>query len=130
MLDIINERDIVINRGNVLPLTVTALNKDKSEYEFKIGDVIRFKIMKAKDVNNIMFQKDFEVSEQSFETEIIITANEMKIGEVSSKPIDYWYEIELNPDTDDTQTIIGYEKEKGPAILTLLPEGGDSVDRS
>jgi hypothetical protein len=129
MLDVINERDIEVTRGNIMPLTVTALNKDKSEYEFKNGDVIRFKIMKAKDVNNIMFQKDFEVSEQSFETEIIITANEMKIGEVSSKPIDYWYEIELNPDTDNTQTIVGYEKEKGPAILTLLPEGGDSVDK-
>lgn len=128
MLNIENERNIEITRGNILPLTITALNKDGTEYEFKIGDVIRFKIMKVKNVNEIYLEKDFIVTEESTEQEITITANEMKIGELENKPIDYWYEIELNPDTDGTQTIIGYTKEEGPAILTITPEGGDKVD--
>ena len=122
-------RDIEINRGSLLSLTIGALNQDKTEYEFKVDDVLRFKIMEAKNVKNVYLQKDFKVTKQSTEQEIILTASEMKIGEIESKPIKYWYEIELNPDTDYTQTIIGYTKDDGPAILTLLPEGGDKVDK-
>ena len=122
---IVDGKHIQITRGNILPLLVSALNKDGSEYEFKPDDVIRFKIMQAKNVNNVLLEKDFTVTETSKEIEITITANEMKIGDLSSKSIDYWYEIELNPDTDDTQTIVGYTKKEGAAILTITPEGGD-----
>lgn len=125
MYEIIEKRNIDITRGNVLPLGIEALNKDNTKYIFKIGDILRFKIMQAKNVKNIYFEKDFKVIEESTVMDITITAEEMKIGELSNKPIIYWYEIELNPDTDSTQTIIGYTKEEGPAILTLLPEGGD-----
>lgn len=128
MLDIINEKDIRITRGNVLSLTVVAKNGD-SEYQFLKDDIIRFKIMEAKNVSNILVQKDFKVSEDTTEQDIEITAEEMKIGELINKPKEYWYEIELNPDTPYTKTIIGYDKEKGAALLTLLPEGGDKVDK-
>ena len=73
-------------------------------------------------------EKDFKINEALIEVLIELTADEMKIGELIDKPRDYWYEIELNPDTPKTQTIIGYEKKEGidyPAIMTLLPEGGD-----
>lgn len=124
----INGKNIDITRGNILPLTIDALNEDKSKYEFKVDDIIRFTIMEAKNVNNILLQKDFKVEEASTEQEITLTAEEMKIGELVNKPIKYWYEIEVNPDTDYTQTIIGYTKEEGAAVLTILPEGGDKVD--
>lgn len=121
----INGKHIDITRGNILPLTIDALNEDKTQYEFKVGDVLRFTVMEAKNVDNVLLQKDFKVTETSIEQEITLTADEMKIGELTNKPAKYWYEVELNPDTDRTQTIIGYTKEEGPAILTILPEGGD-----
>jgi len=46
-----------------------------------------------------------------------------KIGDVINKPTDYWYEIEINPETKP-QTIIGYD-ENGEKILKLYPEGSD-----
>ena len=85
--------------------------------------------MEAGNVKNILLQKDFKVKEAGIETDIVITANEMKIGELSSEKVKYWYEIELAPDTDFTQTIIGYDIEEGAAILTILPEGGDKNDK-
>ena len=126
MLEIIDERKIVITRGNVLPLTVVAKN-DGIEYQFSKDDILRFKIMQAKKVENVFLEKDFKITEDTTEFDIEITADEMKIGSLSSKAIDYWYEVELNPDTPYTKTIIGFEEEKGAAILTLLPEGGDMV---
>jgi hypothetical protein len=37
--------------------------------------------------------------------------------------VDYWYEVELNPD-EDCQTIVGYD-EDGAKVLRLFPEGAD-----
>lgn len=125
MLDI-DGKNISVTRGNVLPLTVNTKNKaDDILYEFQEGDIIRFTIMENGNVKNIFLQKDFTVEQKGTDVDIVITANEMKIGELSSEAVKYWYEIELAPDTDYTQTIIGYDIEEGPAILTLLPEGGD-----
>ena len=42
-----------------------------------------------------------------------------------NKPKKYWYEVELNPGTPKTQTIIGYTIEQGPKTITLLPESGE-----
>ena len=109
-----------------MPLTVVAKDVIKdNNYRFEIGDIIRFKVIEKKNVKNILLEKDFEVQEECEEFFIELFASEMKIGELSDKPIDYWYEIELNPDTEKTQTIVGYEKENGPAVLTILPESGD-----
>ena len=125
MLDI-KGKHINITRGNILPLTIDTKNKEEdSLYEFQVGDIIRFTIMESGNVKNILLQKDFTITEPTTEAEIVITANEMKLGEVSSEAVKYWYEVELAPDTDYTQTIIGYDLEEGAAILTLLPEGGD-----
>jgi hypothetical protein len=68
-------------------------------------------------------QKDFLVPEATEKVEVFLSKNETKIGEVISKPTDYWYEIELNPDTDP-QTIIGYD-EDGAKVFKLFPEGED-----
>lgn len=126
----IEGKNISITRGNVLPLTIDTINeRNNTPYEFQVGDVIRFTIMEAGNVKNILLQKDFKVKEAGIETDIVITANEMKIGELSSEKVKYWYEIELAPDTDFTQTIIGYDIEEGAAILTILPEGGDKNDK-
>ena len=125
MLDI-DGKHISITRGNVLPLTIDTKNEaNDTPYEFQVGDVVRFTVMENGNVENVFLQKDFTVEEVTTELQIILTANEMKIGELSSEAVNYWYEIELAPDTDYTQTIVGYDLEEGAAILTLLPEGGN-----
>lgn len=129
MLDI-DGKNIEINRGNVLPLTIDTINeRNNTPYEFQVGDIIRFTVMEAGNVKNVLLQKDFTVQEKGIEVDIVLTAREMKLGELSSDKVKYWYEIELAPDTDYTQTIIGYDLEEGPAILTILPEGGDKNDK-
>ena len=122
----IKGRNIQITRGDVLPITISANSEiDGSAYKFQIDDIIRFKIMQKDRVETVLLSKDFKITEVGTEQQITIPANDMKIGELKSKPIDYWYEIELNPDTEKTNTIEGYDKEDGPAIITILPEGGD-----
>ena len=118
--------DIETNRGDMLPLTIRANNeKDKTPYIFQVNDVVRFKIMKKKQCDEVVLQKDVKVTEVCESVQMIIPSEEMKIGEIINKPVDYWYEVELNPDTPHTVTILGYTKEKGPKILSLTPEGGD-----
>ena len=52
-----------------------------------------------------------------------MTGEDTKIGQVINKPIDYWYEIELNPEINP-QTVIGYDND-GAKIFKLFPEGAD-----
>lgn len=121
----IKGKNIEITRGNVLPIKVTAGDDaTKSDYEFKVDDVIRFKIFDKENVNNVHLQKDFIIEEACTETTIVMTAKEMKIGELTNKTQEYWWEIDLNPDTDYEQTIVGYEK-NSEATISILPEGGD-----
>ena len=68
-------------------------------------------------------QKDFPVASDTQSVEISLTMEDTKIGDIISKPEDYWYEIELNPETNP-QTIVGYD-EDGPKVFKLFPEGGE-----
>lgn len=125
----IEGKNIEITRGNMLPITITAGNDvDDTDYRFEKGDILRFKIYDSKDVNKIYLQKDFTVAEDATEVTLTMTATEMKIGELSNRAATYWWEIDINPDTDEEQTIVGCElTETGdldPAIITILPEGG------
>ena len=119
--------NIEVNRGNVLPLTIKAKSlSDGNLTKFLMGDVVRFTIMERNNCDNVVLQKDVRIEEESESVKIRMTADEMKIGEIINKPVDYWYEVEVNPDTPNTITILGYKSKKsGPKILTLLPEGGD-----
>lgn len=121
----IEGKNIQVTRGNYMPLTVTTQNADETDYVFQPEDILRFKVFERKNVDNVFLEKDFKIKEAATEVLIELTADEMKIGELIDKSKKYWYEIELNPDTPKTQTIIGYDEETGEAILTLLPEGGD-----
>lgn len=118
----ISGNKILVNRGDIAVLTVSAKNKDGSNYIFKVDDVVRFKIMKVDDCSKIYLQKDTIVTTESSELDISLTSDDTRIGSLISTPTDYWYEIELNPDTE-AQTIIGYDTD-GPKIFTLYPEGG------
>ena len=123
MFQINDDLSINITRGDTAVFTVNALNESGENYLFQKGDVVRIKVTEKKACENVMFQKDFVVEEETEQVELLLTEDETKIGEVISKPTDYWYEVELNPFTNP-QTIIGYD-ENGAKIFKLFPEGKD-----
>ena len=122
MFQIDDDMTIYITRGDIACFIVTAENNGE-RYMFQPGDVVRIKVFAKKDASNVAFQKDFPVLEVSEKVDILLTEKETKIGDVISKPVDYWYEIELNPYTNP-QTIIGYDDD-GAKIFKLFPEGRD-----
>lgn len=92
-------------------------------YEFNNGDILRFKIMKANKCDNVVLAKDFEIAEPTKTIRIELTKDNTKIEGIISKVVDYWYEVELNPDTTP-KTILGFDK-AGAKIFKLYPEGDD-----
>lgn len=122
MFKIDSNNNIHITRGDIGTLNVRA--KDASSggnYTFKQNDIIRFGIFEKDNMNNIIKQIDVTVDEDSEVVSIDLTKEDTRIGEIINMPEDYWYEIQLNPDTNP-QTIIGYD-EDGPTLFILYPEG-------
>lgn len=123
---LINEdMSIFVTRGDTLFFSVSA-EENGENHVFQAGDVVRFKVTAKKDSANVVLQKDTVVTEATESVDIILNGNDTKIGEVISKPKDYWYEVELNPFTNP-QTIIGYDDD-GAKIFKLFPEGKDLVE--
>jgi len=121
-------RDIETIRGDMLPLSITLEDVLDAPESFKKDDVIRFLVFDKKDVDNIHINKDFTIEEDTDELYIEIPAETMEFGEISSKPIEYGYELKLNPDKPTRVTIVGFIKDVGFPILTLLPGSGDDND--
>ena len=122
MFTLNDDLSIYATRGDIVFFSVTA-EEDGKPYKFQAGDVVRIKVFGKKDAENVVLQKDFPVTEVTEEVEIFLTEEDTKIGEVISKPKDYWYEVELNPG-ENPQTIIGYD-EDGAKVFKLFPEGDD-----
>lgn len=89
------------------------------EYTFQNGDTIGFRVYEKKGFNNPpLIDKLITIDEECEKVNITLSSEETSIGEIENKPVEYWYEIELN----DDQTIIGYDEE-GAKIFMLYPEG-------
>ena len=118
---VINEDlSIEITRGDAVAFSVGA-KAGEENHVFQAGDVVRFSVFGKKDCTNVVLQKDYAVTEATESVEILLTGEDTKIGETISKPVDYWYEVEINPDTYP-QTIIGYDQ-NGAKVFKLYPEG-------
>lgn len=120
-----DDMSIYVTRGDTLFFTVSA-EENGENYVFNVGDVVRIKVTDKKGCDNVVLQKDFVVTSATESVDIILNGNDTKIGDVISKPKDYWYEVELNPFTNP-QTIIGYDDD-GAKIFKLFPEGRDLVE--
>lgn len=120
----VNKKDLTINctRGDVGTFTVGA-TIGGYRHTFRGGEVVRFKVCEKKNYSNVVLSKDFNATEGADYVMIHLNSEDTKLGGVINKPTDYWYEIELNPDTNP-QTIIGHT-EDGAKIFKLFPEGGD-----
>ena len=116
-------KQINLTRGDVATLEIKAKNDDGTDYTFLPDDVVRLKVFKARDCNCVELEKDTVVTTTTTSVNIELTSEETKIGNLINRPTKYWYEIELNPDTQ-SQTIIGYDLD-GEKIFMLYPEGSD-----
>lgn len=117
-----DDLSIHVTRGDVVFFDVTA-DDNGVAHKFQPDDVVRIKVVKKKDYGSVVIKKDITVIEESETVGIFLSGEDTKIGEVISKPVEYWYEVELNPDTYP-QTIIGHD-ENGAKVFKLYPEGGD-----
>ena len=120
MFQINEDLSIYATRGDIVFFTVAA-DENGESHVFKNGDIVRFSVYGKKDAERVLLKKDFHVFEDTETVEIFLEAQDTRFGDVISKPTDYWYEVELNPD-DEPQTIIGYD-ENGAKIFRLFPEG-------
>jgi hypothetical protein len=125
----INNEDnsISMTRGDIAFFGVTLTDKSDNEVLFQAGDLIRITVYEKKDCEKVVLKKDFYINEESEIAEIYLTKDDTRFGDVISKPTDYWYEVELNPDTMP-QTIIGYD-EDGPILFRLYPEGDNTYSK-
>lgn len=122
MFKINDDQSIYLTRGDAAVFNV-AVNAGGEAYTFQPGDVVRIKVFGKKSCDRVELQKDFPVTEATDSVEMLLTSEDTKIGELIHKPFDYWYEVELNPNTHP-QTVIGYD-EDGAKVLRLFPEGKD-----
>lgn len=119
------DKTICITRGDAASITFNPKSRDTGvAYRFKDGDVIRFKICKKNDYSTVVLQKDVIPIAGETSVTISLTKTNTRIGDIINQPVDYWYEIELNPDTNP-DTLIGHD-EAGAKIFRLFPEGGDA----
>ena len=126
MFKINDDLSIYVTRGDAVVFNLNATTDDGETYIFKPEDMVRIKIMEKKGCDVVVFQKGFTITEETDTVEIALTGEETTIGDVISKPTDYWYEIELNPFTNP-KTIIGYDDESGAKIFKLFPEGNKEL---
>ncbi|MBR6640922.1 MAG: hypothetical protein IKL08_01820 [Clostridia bacterium] len=123
------DKKIMINRGSSGILSVSAKNEvstdgnvETTKHTFKPDDVVCLNVMERGKCDNVVIQKEVKVEKECTSVDIEITKTDTRFGEVIHSPVTYWYEIEVNPDKEDADTILGYD-EKGPKIFMLYPEG-------
>lgn len=110
---------IKLNRGDTLNINLTIKKEDGTDYSFEEGDKITFSIYNKGKLNEkAVLLKEVQATPGTTSVNIYCTNEETKIGDLINKPIDYWYEIELN----NEYTILGYDDD-GAKLLKLFPEG-------
>lgn len=121
MLKVNDDLSIYLTRGDIAVLETGAIDDDKAPYMFKVGDVVRLTIVERGNYEAVVFSKDVVAESEATTVDICLTSEETRIGEPINKPKDYWYEVNLNPDTT-SRTLIGHD-DSGPKIFRLFPEG-------
>ena len=116
----IENKIIHITRGDIATIGIKTKNVDGTDYTFKNGDVVRLNVFKRKDCNCVVLSKEVKANGETAELELNLTSEDTKIDSLINKPVKYWYEVVLNPETRP-QTIIGYDIE-GAKEFILYPE--------
>lgn len=120
-----NTNRIDITRGDIGTIELSIAKDDGSKYKFKSSDVVRFSVYEIKDFNGEpVILKEVAPENNATSVDIELLQEDTTINGIINKPVTYWYEIQLNPDTAP-QTIIGYDK-YGAKEFILYPEGGEN----
>ena len=105
---------ISFNRGDQVIINV----KNKANSVFEIGDTIKFSITKKGNVTDVLFQKTYNVEEESNIFGIVLTSEDTRFcPPLKTGSATYWYEIEHNNIT----TLIGCDKNGGKELI-IYPE--------
>lgn len=120
MFKINDDMTIECTRGDAATFTVGA-NVSGAPYTFRKGDVVRFSVCTKKNYSDVVLQKNIVVASATEAVEIHLEGKDTKFGEDINKATEFWYEVELNPDTYP-QTIIGHTAD-GARVFMLYPEG-------
>ena len=113
-------KKISINRGDDnISFNFSIPIDDETNYTFQIGDEIKFGVYNAKELDKPALLKTITNDEEKEVITITLAKEDTTIGELINKPVECWYEIQLNDDT-----IIGYD-EKGAKKFVIYPEGSD-----
>ncbi|MBO5887483.1 MAG: hypothetical protein J6Q60_05630 [Bacteroidaceae bacterium] len=120
-----SDGSIHATRGDIGSFEVGIKVSESADYVFKNGDIVRFTVYERKRPDRVVLMKKVHVDSETVSVVVSLSREDTKIGDLIDKPVDYWYEVELNPDTAP-QTFIGYDKD-GPKIFTLFPEGADEL---
>lgn len=115
------DNSIYVTRGDACGFNFSA-QKGEQAHTFDPGDIIRFSVCEKKRCDSVVLQKDFPVEAPTEVVGIFLTSEETKIGNIASKPVEYWYEVELIKGTEH-QTMIGYDNDS-PKKFFVLPEFG------
>lgn len=110
---------IEVNRGDELSLSLSLKQDSGTTYTFVEGDKIVFSLYNKGRLNEkAIIVKEVNATAGQTSITISLTSQETKIGDLINKPVEYWYEIELN----DRYTVVGYDDE-GAKKFILYPEG-------
>lgn len=123
MFVITEDKSIYLTRGDSVIIDVSARISIEENYIFTKDDVVTFKVMQKGKCEEVVLKKEVLVERNTEIVTFELTKEDTKLGEIINKPKDYWYEIELNSETNP-KTIIGYD-EKGPKTFRIYPEGGE-----
>lgn len=119
MFRINEDLTIECTRGDAATFTVGA-NVGGNPYSFREGDVVRFSVCTKKNYSDVVLQKDVVVESATEAVEVHLEGKDTKFGEGINKATEFWYEVELNPNTYP-QTIIGHTEDGAKAFI-LYPE--------
>lgn len=124
MFTIKPDQSINLTRGDAVSIEISATTAYDGIYIFQPGDTIRLNIFEKNRCDSMVLTKDITAESESETMTIQLNSDETSIGEIIHKPVEYWYEVVLNPMTAP-QTIIGYDA-SGPKVFRLYPEGDDT----
>ena len=125
MFIVYDDGSIHATRGDIGSFEVGIRTSENTDYVFKVGDVVRFNVHERRRPEKVVLDKRVDVDNETTTVVISLSREDTKIGDLIDRPVDYWYEVELNPDTTP-QTFIGYDT-SGPKIFRLFPEGADEI---
>lgn len=123
MFVIDSDKTIHITRGDVATIRICCDEADGTPHEFEPGDTVRLKVFERRNCTNVVLVKNATVTDETTTIDITLDESDTKIGAIINKPVDYWYEVELNPE-QNPQTIIAYDSD-GPKLFRIYPEGGE-----